>query len=411
MDTLIKILKAGALLAVIIAAGVFTIVQLTGAGGSSPAVVDTPPPPPPPLPPEEPKITKPIEIKPAEDPVQPDYMAVNRPAVLQNVRRQGKTYISCAAGNLNGQAVKKDWGFAATATFNYTWGMESTSYIEKNDGLTIVEVRSFDKVVENVMVSDVGVGIDIPDEVGTFLDAMVSIFKPGLTGIVSAMNKRSVTVPKLALDLLRKVNCLPPNFDPDVLLGRMKMFTQEEGKYLLEGKKVRITFKDGQGIIRIEPMDGTALTPREIDVIKRSNFVMDHYLMPEREVAVGESWTVPGNVFGGMVDPRLSGKLTGEVKVSRKADFPMENGEIARRLGLEGGEVGFVSTVGNMSQTGRLHNISGSSLIPNSHNVVTEAEMTGYADYDEVSTDHLLFEARMTVTPKFRVRYTCEVKD
>lgn len=410
MDTLIKILKAGALLAVIIAAGVFTIVQLTGAGGSSQAGGDTPDDPPA-SPPEEPKIPGPIVIDPDKDPVQPDYMAVNRPAVLQNVRRQGKTYISCAAGNLNGQAVKKDWGFAATATFNYTWGMESTSYIEKNDGLTIVEVRSFDKVVENVAVSDVGVGLDIPDEVGTFLDAMVSIFKPGLTGIVSAMNKRSVTVPKWALDLLREVNCLPPNFDPQVLLGRMKMFTQEEGKYLLEGKKVRITFKDGQGIIRIEPMDGTALTPREMDVIKRSNFVMDHYLMPEREVAVGESWTVQGNVFGGMVDPRLSGKLTGEVKVSRKADFPMENGEIARRLGLEGGEVGFVSTVGNMSQTGRLHNISGSSLIPNSHNVVTEAEMTGYADYDEVSTDHLLFEARMTVTPKFRVRYTCEVKD
>lgn len=405
MDTLIKILKAGALLAVIIAAGVFAIVQLTGAGGSSPAA----PPPPPPA--EEPKITEPVDIKPASDAVQPDYMAVNRPAVLQNVRRQGKTYISSAAGNLNGQAVKKDWGFAATATFNYTWGMESTSYIEKNDGLTIVEVRSFDKVVENVAVSDVGVGMDIPDEVGTFLDVMVSFMNPSAAGWVSVLNKRSVTVPEWALDLLRNVNCLPPNFDPKVLLGRMKMFTQEEGKYLLEGKKVRITFKDGQGIIRIEPIDGTALTPREMDVIKRSNFVMDHYLMPEREVAVGESWTVPGNVFGGMVDPRLSGKLTGEVKVSRKADFPMENNEIARRLGLEGGEVGFVSTVGNMSQTGRLHNISGSSLIPNSHNVVTEAEMTGYADYDEVSTDHLLFEARMTVTPKFRVRYTCEVKD
>ncbi|MBR2125639.1 MAG: hypothetical protein IJ943_02780 [Akkermansia sp.] len=410
MDTLIKILKAGALLVVIIAAGVFTIVQMMGAGGSSQAGGDTPPaPPPPPI--EEPKITEPVEIKPAEDPVQPDYMAVNRPAVLQNVRRQGKTYISSAAGNLNGQAVKKDWGFAATATFNYTWGMESTSYIEKNDGLTIVEVRSFDKVVENVAVSDVGVGMDIPDEVGTFLDVMVSLMNPSAAGWVSALNKRSVTVPDWALNLLRKVNCLPPNFDPQVLLGRMKMFTQEEGKYLLEGKKVRITFKDGQGIIRIEPIDGTALTPREMDVIKRSNFVMDHYLMPEREVAVGESWTVPGNVFGGMVDPRLSGKLTGEMKVSRKADFPMENGEIARRLGLEGGEVGFVSTVGNMSQTGRLHNISGSSLIPNSHNVVTEAEMTGYADYDEVSTDHLLFEARMTVMPKFRVRYTCEVKD
>ena len=414
MDTLNKILKALALLAIIIAAGVFTVMQLMGGAGQpelSPPPQPVPTPGgPQPAPEKEPKIEGPVPI-PAGDPIQPVYKAVNQPKVLQNVRRKGKTYVSRTAGNLTGQASHRDWGFRGVATFNYTWGMESTAFIEKNDGLTIVEVRSFDKVVENVTVSDVGVGLDIPDDVGTLLDTMISLFGSPVSGVVQYMNKRSLPVPDWALNAMRKYNILPPEFDPNVLLNRMKMFTQQSGKYLLEGKKVRITFKDGQGIVRIEPLDGTALTQREIDVIKRSNFVMDHYLMPERNVAVGESWRVPGNVFGGMVDPRLSGRLEGDVMVTREADFPMEDDSVASRLAVSGDKIYFMSQVDNMKQTGCLSSIKGSSLIPESCNVVTEAELTGYAEYHEVSTDHLLFEASMSVAPSFRMRYTCEMKD
>lgn len=414
MDTLNKILKALALLAIIIAAGVFTVTQLMGGAGqmeqSAPPQVAPAPDGPAPAQVEEPEITEPVAI-PAGDSTQPAYKAVNQPKVLQNVRRKGKTYVSRTAGNLTGQASQRDWGFRGVATFNYTWGMESTAFVEKNDGLTIVEVRSFDKVVENVTVSDVGVGLDIPDDVGTLLDTMISLFGSPVSGVVQYMNKRSLSVPDWALNAMRKCNILPPEFDPNVLLNRMKMFTQQSGKYLLEGKKVRITFKDGQGIVRIEPVDGTALTQREIDVIKRSNFVMDHYLMPERNVAVGEKWRVPGNVFGGMVDPRLSGRLEGDVMVTREADSPMEDDSVASRLAVSGDKIYFMSQVDNMKQTGCLSSIKGSSLIPDSCNVVTEAELRGYAEYHEVSTDHLLFEANMSVTPSFRVRYTCEMKD
>ena len=151
MDTLNKILKALALLAIIIAAGVFTVMQLMGGSGQKePSPLPQPVPAPggpQSAPEEEPKIEGPVPI-PAGDPIQPVYKAVNQPKVLQNVRRKGKTYVSRTAGNLTGQASQRDWGFRGVATFNYTWGMESTAFIEKNDGLTIVEVRSFDKVVE-----------------------------------------------------------------------------------------------------------------------------------------------------------------------------------------------------------------------------------------------------------------------
>lgn len=395
-----------ALLAVIVAAVVFSINQLQ----LSESVVTQP------VPKEKPEVTHTEIIRmPEADDRQPSYASVNQEAVLKNVRREGKTYVSTALGNLTGRAAKKDWGIKGIANFNYMWGVQSTSYIEKNDGTTIVEVRSFDKVAETVTVNDVGVSLDLPDEVAANLDFLFNLASETLVGVpvgpwVSIINKRTLKIPDVVMDIMHRHNILPADVDPKQMAGKMTMFTQPKGKYLLEGKKVRITFIDGQGIVSIEPL-GCELTDSEVEVIKRSNFVMDHYVMPDREVAVDESWKVPGNVFGGVVDPRLSGKLDGEVTITRKDDIPLENSDYARRLAISGGKIQFVSQENNGRRVGKLTNITGSSIIPASHNVVTKAELSGVAEYDEVSTNHLLFEARMNVKPTFKVKYECQVKD
>lgn len=401
-----RILKLVALLAVIVAAVVFSIKQL-----QLPESVE-----PQPVPKPKPEVTHTEIIRmPEADDRQPSYAAVNQAAVLKNVRREGKTYVSTALGNLTGRAAKKDWGIKGIANFNYMWGVQSTSYIEKNDGTTIVEVRSFDKVAETVTVNDVGVSLDLPDEVAANLDFLFNLASETLVGVpvgpwVSIINKRTLKIPDGVMDIMHRHNILPADVDPNQMAGKMTMFTQPKGKYLLEGKKVRITFIDGQGIVSIEPL-GCELTDSEVEVIKRSNFVMDHYVMPDREVAVDESWKVPGNVFGGVVDPRLTGKLDGEVTITRKDDIPLENSDYARRLAISGGKIQFVSQENNGRRVGKLTNITGSSIIPASHNVVTKAELSGVAEYDEVSTNHLLFEARMTVKPTFKVKYECQVKD
>jgi hypothetical protein len=48
--------------------------------------------------------------------------------------------------------------------------------------------------------------------------------------------------------------------------------------------------------------------------------------------------------------------------------------------------------------------------MPNKYGVITSATMSGTMIYKNVSTDHLLFDAEMTVTPRFEITYECTVE-
>ena len=191
----------------------------------------------------------------------------------------------------------------------------------------------------------------------------------------------------------------------------MTMFAKGDGEELLVNKKVKITFVDGCGVTSIEPLKGTKLSQREIDIIKRTNYVMDHYVMPDRQVEVDESWVVNGDVFAGLMDPRMSGRIDGQVTIRRAPDFMPDSDSLNRILKIEKGDILFKSVRDGQSVSGALMNVTGQCLIPMEEDVVTSAVMSGSAEYHELSTDHLLFEARMSITPRFNISYQCEVKD
>ena len=427
MNTTLKILAAITMIAIIIAAGVFTVKTLT----EKPPVID---PPKPPnghgngevvierVPDERsiPKYSEPIIVK-KDDPLQPQYTPVNQPAYLQNIRTEGKTYHSAVMGKIAGQASKTDWGIRGSAYFTYIYGVESIGKIVKNDGVTIIEEREFGRVTENVVVSRYDVGFELPPQLQAGLN-FVCATVGALVGQYGsdAGWKAGETINKVISEIripftdkmfsgLREQGMLPKELDPERVKNEMMMFTKAKDTRILEGKKVRIIFKDGQGITRIEPI-GCKLTMQEVDVIKRTNYVMDHYLFSDRKVAPDSTWDVDGDVFAGFLDPRLHGKVGGKISVMRISDFTANN-ETAKRLRLVRGNISFTD---NSSQgkavTGQLSGIKGICSIPNKYGVVTSAAMSGSMVYKNVSTDHLLFEAKMTVTPKFEISYECTVE-
>lgn len=406
-DLIIKILKAGALLSVIIASGVYIVGKLShpaGTVGNDENVGSQPVN-------DPPVIADTVVIeKPESDPMQPRYVPVNEKTVLQNVRRQGKTYISRVVGTVKGAAYKKDWGIGVSTDFQYTYGVQSTAYITQNDGLTIVEERSFDQVIENVVVGNLVVGLDLPMNE---LALVFNLFDPSGETLetVSRLNDIRIPVPKLLLDWMRSKNMLPVSMDPDEIAKKMTMFAKGDGEELLVNKKVKITFVDGRGVTSIEPLKGTKLSQREIDIIKRTNYVMDHYVMPDRQVEVDESWVVNGDVFAGLMDPRMSGRIDGQVTIRRAPDFMPDSDSLNRILIIEKGDILFKSVRDGQSVSGALMNVTGKCIIPMEEDVVTSAVMSGSAEYHELSTDHLLFEARMSITPRFNISYQCEVKD
>ena len=432
MNLILKILAAAALIAVTIAAGVFTIKLLTAppeprgsvsAPADEKAATGTES-----EPVEEgvevvavevqrperskPKFAETISVE-KDDPLQPRYTPVNQPAYLQNIRAEGKTYHSRVMGKVDGQASKKDWGIRGSAYFTYVYGVESIGKIVKNDGVTIVEERTFGTVTENVFVSRYDVGFELPPELATGL-SLLEIFSGG-TGqlapaVIELLNEVKLPVDDAFFNKLREKEMLPPDLDPEKVKGELMMFSKLKDGRILEGKKVRIVFKDGQGITSITPL-GCELSQQEVDVIKRTNYVMDHYLFPDQEVAPGETWEVNGDVFAGFLDPRLHGRVGGKVTVRRIADFTDASGEISRRLRLVNGNISFTdNSSAGKAITGQLSGVRGVCSIPDRYGVITTATMSGMMVYKNISTDHLLFDAEMTVTPRFEISYECSVE-
>jgi hypothetical protein len=423
MNLFLKILAAIALIAVIAAASVVIIKHSgvsstpsapgnsgTGSNGLSRADSYRPDPR------AKPQFTNSLDV--ADNPIQPAYKPINQPSYLQMLRQEGKTYGSIVLGKLTGRASKSDWGMQGATYFTYLYGLESTGKILKNDGVTIVEERTFNKVQEELLVSEYEVGIDLGSRIRSLVDLAESIGKDvgsesvkDLAQTVKAMDGTTLPIKKGWVDAARKAGMFTdfPQVDPAKFERELRMFTQGTNDRLLEGKTVRITFVDGQGIKTIEPVHCT-LSEKERDVIIRSNFALDHYIFPDRQVSPGDDWTVDGDTFSSFLDPRLVGKAGGKVTILRTADFVGADGAISKKLKLTDGNIVVRETGSSQAVTGQLTGMKGVLTIPDAVHVVTSALLSGYADYQNVSTDHLLFEAKHTVKPKFEIKYQCSVE-
>ena len=412
MNTILKTLAAIALISVITATYVYIYQSLNPSPVPVPPVVNKPgstepdpspkptPTPPPPVDPEPVKVEK-------NNPVMPKYAPINDPVILQNMRVEGKTYRSVVMAEVKGRATKKDWGVVNAAVgFNYVYSVESTGKIIKNDGLTIIEERTFSNVAENLLVGDFNLSLDIPKNGIT--SAIASFFSIN-NEIIDIVN--GVSHVKLSEAHLKKLSEVMPTLDPDKMKGKLLMFSKAGNQRLLQGKKVRIEFKDGLGITRIEPI-GCGLTDEEKEIIIRTNFVMDHYIMTDKKVEVGDEWTVNADVFSGLIDPRLRGAIGGEVTIMRVADAPDQNLDgNTRRLKLINGEINVTIPDDKNRVTGSVTNVKGTCIIPDKYGVIKSGVITGRVRYTEVSTDHFLFEARMEATPQLEIHYECEVLD
>lgn len=364
-----------------------------------------------------PELTiKPIEIK-ADNPLQPSYRPINQPSYIQFLRQEGKVYHSRIAGKVTGQASKKDWGIKGTAYFEYIYAVESTGKIVKNDGLTIIEQRKFGKVQENLIASGYEIRVELPEQLGIVFETLESFGgKIGTVGTVAkgitdVVNNVQLPVSKSLVDAARQAGFFSklPDLDPQRFEQEIKLFTQGPDNRLLEGKTVEIIFREGVGVASIIPIE-CGLTQREEDVIVRTNFVMDHYLFPDRKVEPGADWQVDGSVFAGFLDPRLNGKVGGHVTVMRTPDFVDVDGKVSKKLKVVNGQIVVTDEAATSNITGQITGLRGVCVLPDDHGIVTSAQLHGYAEYRNVSRDHLLFESQTLLKPKIEVRYECAVE-
>jgi hypothetical protein len=373
----------------------------------------TPPPPPPAKPEPDITETKRDVIEVAADTAR--YPAVNEPDKILNVRRPGHVYETEVIGQLSGEGSSKDWGMKGDVKFRMTYSLKSIGEVESNDGRTIVELRRF-KYSEALTLDPVRAGLDLSEGQAWMISAVVGglgeFLTSGTTGgtqvlavrtAIDTVNGRMFEIPPEGLKAMATVAKWTGLSSMDLEKG-LKVVLPRPEFGILDGKTVRLTFEDGKGITRIEPV-GCSISPQEELNITRANNLSDHYIFPDRTRAVGQAWEVPADNLGSLVDPRLRGTIVSRpIRLKRTDDTTDDKGGRVLNVSIDGEQKITMSKTGEGREvTGEMNVTEARFELQDSAGVVTSASASGTVEYRERTTDHLLFGAEIRGRPSFEV--------
>jgi len=340
-------------------------------------------------------IAKPGEKvpRPSEAPAPP--LTVGSPDRIRDVLQEGKTYEVITTAEITAPARDKQWGFQRTIHVAYRAEMRMRRTIEKNDGHRVVELRHILEAAAVKVASQVEVRF-VPTEPGSLLlGALVALLDATVTGGGAS---------QLAPAVIQGI-CVGYQAGTEYLLDQAntKVTAAVDS---LKGKKVRITFVDGQGVVELEPVD-CELTEEERDLLMASAVVTDAYLLPDMKSQPGDVWDVDGRAFSDFLPPSWRGTPRGKVSIRREKDF-QENGERYALLRCYSGSITVDAT--DSSRT-RL-----ASLTPRGelkYNItkghIESAKLQATGTMEEASRDHLLFETRFETSPEVRLTYHCTI--
>jgi hypothetical protein len=176
----------------------------------------------------------------------------------------------------------------------------------------------------------------------------------------------------------------------------------------LEGKKVRITYVDGEGVESVESV-ACSLDEAERDYLKGLALLSDCYILPDVQSKPGSFWDVEAAALVDLLPPTWRGRPSGVVTITRGQDF-REKGKTFASLEMSRGTFRVNASdnsrrrLGDVTPRGKLsYNID--------DGYVQSATLTATGRLEDVSTDHLLFETRLQSSPKLEIRYLCTILD
>jgi hypothetical protein len=311
---------------------------------------------------------------------------------IKEVAQEKKTYVHLAKGGFDARVEDKDWATRKVVNLAYAYEMSGSRMIESNDGKKIVEIRQFDSVRTVKLLSEVeSVTIDL----GAPSQLVLGIVLDWAGG--SGTGEAILAAKPIAEKILRE----GAQYIAD---NNTKAFGEIDS---LSGKKIRVTFVDGEGVVAIEPI-GCSLNADERDFAFNTATLLDYHALPNIEFKPGETWTIDGGELGGMLDPSLRGASHGEIVVAREPDFD-EGGKQYAKLTIKKGFLNIDSSDASQRRIG--------SFTPRGflkYNIVDRyvesAELTGDMHFETVSKDHLLFEASFKTRPRLQVQYSCKIQ-
>jgi len=374
----------------------------------------------PPIITDAPPTAQPPDLIGTTDPivVRPDpnrFETINSPATIINVRRPNHVYRTEVVGQIAGEAFKKDWGFQGAAKFNMSYNLVSTGDVISNDGRVIIEDRSF-SYKEVLTLDSIRAGLSLSQGqawaiavvVGTIGD-LLTTGAPNGTGIaatkhgIDTMNGKIYEISAEDLRLYSQLAKWAGISSEDLMKG-LKLELPRPEFSMLDGKTVRLKFEDGKGITELNPIK-CEISPRECDAITRTNNLADHYIFPNRDRAVGATWTVKADNLGCLLDPRLRGTIVeSDIMLRRLDDTADPDGKLVINVAIAPEQrVVIAKSDGSREVTGEMKVDEARFELSSAAGVVTAVSAEGMVEYKSRTVDHLLFDAEIRGRPSFKV--------
>jgi hypothetical protein len=303
------------------------------------------------------------------------------------------------------RGTDSDWGVAtSTITINYWADAEILRKIERNDGQTIVEERTFRKVNSSKLdtrLEDVKIELG---PAGNFILGGVALLQPeALPFVAGAKNliegpalKQALSATGLDRALVDRVLSSDEGVKAVTKVGE------------LEGKVVRLTYRnDKEGEMLIEPVQGE-LTDEQRRYLASSVLLADSLIFPDVEVKRGERWNVSATYFIGLIDPSLMARPDGTLTLARGTEEELVPGVRGKCVPITvvDGDMQFRDSNGGGERVGYFKPTEGRMLYSPESHIIVDGRMKGRGKLTVSAVHHLLFTARSDREPEIEIQYT-----
>ncbi len=330
---------------------------------------------------------------------------------------QRKVYDSLLRWTMYGKVEDKKWAVRALLNMSYAVEVRVIRTVEKNDGHEIVVLYEFPAVSTLEVLSDVEeIKLDFLTDAKPYLSVgagaaalwLAPVFDAVLPGTGTAVKIAGTAFPlttatvaeNLALRGYKGIQVVLEKLNLSNKKGKILMFGSTDS---LQGKKVRITHRDG-AVQNIEPV-GCDLNESERAICANLGVLADYHVMPKLDVAVNETWNVRADQFSNMLDPSMRGVPSGMLEITRRKPTP-EAEDGTAMLEITAGSISLDSSDTKITRLGRCLP-RGRLIYDLDGGFVKKATLTADIEIDRLSKKHLLFETRFKSTPKVEIHYEC----
>lgn len=181
----------------------------------------------------------------------------------------------------------------------------------------------------------------------------------------------------------------------------------------LRGKKFEITWRKGQGVVNVREV-GCSINARERQYLYSLSIIPDVMMFPDFNKKEGETWIVEARDFVPFLDSSVNSKVTGSIELKRKEDIVTENDHKHAIIGISGGTLYLNEASQNKRNTKNQPFVKwipkGDCEYDFNDGIFSNGELGGEMIVQRKGLNLFIFEMEHTEKPKFRIKFSSEVK-